>query len=222
MTSTSQATQFIPALRFRPLTRFFDAIASSTLPEHEMKERLVAQAELMPGDRVLDVGAGTATLALMLQQAQPAARVVGVDGDADVLAIARRKVGRAGTGVRLVEGMAHALPFPARSFDRVVSSLVLHHLSRNDKRRMLAEARRVLRPGGTLHILDWGKAQDPLMRVAYLSVQLLDGFSTTGDNVRGELVPLMEQAGFLGVTETYRRRTAFGTLSLYRAEAPAA
>jgi SAM-dependent methyltransferase len=158
----------------------------------------------------------------MLEQAQPEARVVGIDGDPEILGLARRKVAEAGRQVQFVEALADDLPFPTGSFDRVVSSLVFHHLDRATKGRALAEARRVLRPGATLHILDWGKAQDPLMRLAYLTVQLLDGFATTADNVRGDLVPLMEEAGFVQVRETERRRTAFGTLSLYRAEAPAA
>lgn len=219
MTSTQAPPGYVPALRFRPLTRFFDAVLAFTLPERETKEQLVAAAGLKPGDRVLDIGAGTATLGLMLEAAQPEARVVGIDGDPDVLALARGKVTTAGSRVSLVEGVARALPFPAGAFDRVVSSLVFHHLSRDDKRRALAEARRVLRPGGTLHILDWGKAQDPFMRLAYLSVQLLDGFATTADNVRGDLLPLMVEAGFSRAEETRRWRTAFGTLSLYRAEA---
>jgi ubiquinone/menaquinone biosynthesis C-methylase UbiE len=210
VTSTQAPPGYVPALRFRPLTRFFDAVLAFTLPERETKEQLVAAAGLKPGDRVLDIGAGTATLGLMLEAAQPEARVVGV---------ARGKVTTAGSRVSLVEGVARALPFPAGAFDRVVSSLVFHHLSRDDKRRALAEARRVLRPGGTLHILDWGKAQDPFMRLAYLSVQLLDGFATTADNVRGDLLPLMVEAGFSRAEETRRWRTAFGTLSLYRAEA---
>lgn len=222
MTSNQAPPGYVPALRFRPLTRFFDAVLAFTLPERETKERLVAATDLRPGDRVLDIGAGTATLGLMLEKAQPEARVVGIDGDPDVLALARRKVAAAGGRVQLIEGLSRALPFPSGSFDRVVSSLVFHHLTRDDKQRTLAEARRVLRPGGTLHILDWGKAQDPFMRLAFLSVQLLDGFKTTADNVRGDLVPLMGEAGFTAVEETGRRRTVFGTLSLYRAEAPVA
>ena len=55
------------------------------------------------------------------------------------------------------------------------------------------------------------------MRLAFLAVQILDGFETTSDSVRGLLPPLMREAGFEEVAETHRERTVFGTLSLYRA-----
>jgi SAM-dependent methyltransferase len=116
--------------------------------------------------------------------------------------------------------MAFALPFETGSFDRVVSSLVFHHLSTEQKQQTLAGIRRVLRPGGELHVADWGAAQNVLMRIAFLGVQLLDGFASTADNVAGRLVPLMREAGFLAVEQTHAEMTLFGTLALYRAVAP--
>ena len=73
-----------------------------------------------------------------------------------------------------------------------------------------------LRPGGEIHIADWGKAQNLLMRIAYLIVQLFDGFETTRDNVEGRIPELMEEAGFVSVEETHHQMTAFGTLSFFR------
>jgi len=99
----------------------------------------------------------------------------------------------------------------------VVSSLVLHHLLDRDKLRTLQLIRGWLRPDGELHIADWGKAQNFLMRVAFLGVQLLDGFPTTTENVRRGLVPVLKTADFSCVEETHREMTLFGTLSLYRA-----
>ena len=77
----------------------------------------------------------------------------------------------------------------------------------------------VLSREGGLHILDWGKAQDLLMRTLFVLVQLLDGFETTADSVRGRLVGLLREAGFTHVEETHRERSILGTLSLYRAAA---
>ena len=86
--------------------------------------------------------------------------------------------------------------------------------------RTFSSLRELLKPGGELHIADWGKAQNRLMRLAFLGVQLLDGFDSTADNVRGRLVPLLEEAGFSAVEETHHEMTVFGTLSLYRAINP--
>ena len=58
------------------------------------------------------------------------------------------------------------------------------------------------------------------MRAAFLAVQILDGFETTTDNVRGKLPSMMELAGFKDIAETHREMTMFGTLSLYRGVAP--
>lgn len=78
----------------------------------------------MPGQRVLDLDCGTATLTIMLKQARPEADVVGLDGDPEVLAIGREKIAKAGVEVRLDEGMAYSLAYPDQAFDRVVSSNV--------------------------------------------------------------------------------------------------
>lgn len=94
---------------------------------------------------------------------------------------------------------------------------MFHHLDRATKLAALREIRRVLTPGGQLHISDWGRAANPLMRAAFLPVQLLDGFATTADNVCGRLSALMTEAGLAEASETGRIGTPCGTLSLYRA-----
>ncbi len=211
---------YIPALRYESLTRFYDPVLRATLKEDRFKRMLVEQAALRPGHRVLDVGCGTATLTILLKQACVDAEVTGLDGDAKALALARTKIEAAGLDIALKQGLASEAPFPPASFDRIVSSLVFHHLTTEEKRRTLKRVRELLKSGGEVHIADWGKAQNPAMRVAFLAIQLLDGFSTTTDNVRGLLPTLMTDAGFRAVEETHREMTVFGTLSLYRGLAP--
>ena len=208
---------YVHALRFRSLTRFYDRVLRATLKEEKFKGLLVEQARVRPGHGVLDLGCGTGTLTILLKQAAPQATVVGLDGDPEALGLAREKAAREGVEIQFHEALAWDAPFETASFDRVVSSLVFHHLTTANKRRTLRKIREWLRPGGELHVADWGRAQDLLMRLAFLPVQLLDGFETTSDNVRGLLVPLIREAGFEEVAETHRERTVFGTLSLYRA-----
>ena len=130
---------YIPALGFDWLTRFYDPVLRATLREDKFKRLLVEQARLQRGQDVLDLGCGTATLTIMLKQSCPGARIIGLDGDPKVLAVAREKVAAAGADVELHEGMAFAPPFAPGSFDRVVSSLVLHHLTTENKRRTFAQ-----------------------------------------------------------------------------------
>ncbi len=208
---------YIPALRFHGLTRFFDSLLKSTLREELFKRDLIEQANLAGGQRILDLGCGTGTLAILATQAVPEISVVGLDADAKALSIARRKASDAEANVEFHEALAWDASFPPLTFDRVISTLFFHHLTPENKQRTLAHVYNLLKPGGELHVADWGLPHDPVMRLAFLSVQLLDGFETTADSVEGRLPEHMRQAGFVEVIETHRRRTLFGTLSMYRA-----
>ena len=137
--------------------------------------------------------------------------------DPQVLDIARRKAEQAGEGIVLQQGTATRLPFPDGSFDRVFASLMLHHLTREDKRRALGEAFRVLKPGGELHVVDFGKPHDPAMWLISLVMRWAE---EAHDNILGLLPVFMEEAGFLPVEETACFGTAFGTIRAYRAFRP--
>jgi ubiquinone/menaquinone biosynthesis C-methylase UbiE len=178
---------------------------------------LIEQAGLRPGMRVLDLACGTATLTIAAQQAQPDAEFSGLDGDPDILQRARAKALAANATIHFDHGLSTALPHADGSFDRVLCSLFFHHIDLDAKRRTLTEIRRVLKPAGELHVADWGRAQNPLMRAAFYGIQLLDGFATTSDNVNGLLPTLFADAGLREVAETRHYATMFGTLSLYRA-----
>lgn len=214
------ADRYIPALGHAWLTNLYDPVLRATMREATFKSRLIAQAELRPGHRVLDIGCGTATLTIAVKRSQPEAEVIGLDGDPEVLRLAAAKIAAAGVTVALDQSLSDRLPYADASFDRVLTSLLLHHLTAETKRRTLAEIRRVLRPGGQVHIADWGKAQDAVMRGAFFLIQLLDGFATTTDNVKGKIPEFLREAGLADVSETGRLRTVFGTLSLYRGERP--
>ncbi|PTU30379.1 class I SAM-dependent methyltransferase [Stenotrophobium rhamnosiphilum] len=214
---TTQNERYIPALGYHWLTSLYDPVVQLTTRESTFKPALIAQANLQAGERVLDLACGTATLTLLAKRAQPAAEVHGVDGDSNILKIAADKAQREGLTIQLQQGLANALPYADSHFDRAMSSLFFHHLTRETKRAAFAELHRVLKPNGELHVADWGQAHNSLMRVAFFGIQLLDGFVTTADNVRGLLPTLMLEAGFVDVCETERYSTVFGTMSLYRA-----
>lgn len=216
----SKQKNYIPALRYGWLTVMFDPLIRWTLPEHRFKSRLLEQAKIEEPHRVLDLGCGTALLALLIKKTYRGARVFGIDADPRILEIARAKINKVGLEIALVQGLAYELPYPPDFFDRVLSSLVFHHLSSENKRRVANELFRVLRPGGEVHIADWGEAQNPMMRTLFLAVQLLDGFKTTADNVKGKLMEPFQEEGFVGCRETSRQMTILGTLSFYQARKP--
>jgi len=206
------AQGYVPALGFDLLTPLYDPFLRFFMREQTLKQRLVEQAAIRPGDAVLDVGCGTGTLAILVKQRVPQARVVGLDGDPKVLAIAREKIARAGLDIQLVEGMAYLPPLPLASFDRILSTLVLHHLMRDEKRAALAGIRSLLRPGGELHVADFGPPEGLYARVVFSLIRYFDGAGRTLDNLEGRLPQLIAEAGFDEVHETSHVATPFGTL----------
>jgi len=201
--------KYVHALSFRFLDRFYDPLIRLFMREAEFKNRLIQIAQIEPGSRVLDLGCGTATLTLMIKQQHPSAEVYGIDGDGKIIEIARRKAARADIDVKLDEGMAFDLPYEDDFFDRVLSSLVIHHLSVEDKRRTLREVRRVLCSKGELHIVDFGR---PRSTYARLISKVLAHLEPVADNYQGLLTDLMEEAGFEDVQENGTFPTLFGTL----------
>lgn len=214
--------KFVPALGFHWLTPYYDAVVGTTTRERSFKHALIKQARFEPGQRVLDLASGTGTLAIWIKQYQPQANVIGVDGDPAILSLATHKAKKANVVVQFDRALSYRLPYPAAHFDRVVSSLFFHHLSWENKERTVQELFRVLKPGAELHVADWGRADNILMRVLFLFVQLLDGFKNTQDNVSGKLVTLFEQAGFVDVTQRQTFSTIYGTMALYSAIKPCA
>ena len=184
------------------------------MPESTIKRELVRQAGIKSDDKVLDLGCGTATLTILIKTIHPEATVIGIDGDSKILGIGRRKALKAKLDITLTQAMSFELPYPDGSFDRVLSSLMFHHLTRENKVRSLKEVYRVLRSGGKVHIADFGKPQNLLMRIASYPWRLFDGSNNTSDHLKGLLPTLMSDTGFVEVREAARYMTLFGTLSL--------
>lgn len=207
------AEGFVPAAGRAFLLPLYDRAIALTMREERFRSALVAGVAATGAQRVLELGAGTGALTLRL--ARVAREVTGLDPDPDALARARRKdpAGR----VTWVQGSATAPELPGGAFDAVVASLMLHHLGTEAKAQALREAHRVLRPGGTLHVADWGRPGDPAMRLAFLALRALDGFEPTRVHAQGRLPEVIAHAGFADVRRRDRLRTGFGVLELLSA-----
>lgn len=209
---------YVPALGFHRLTRFYDPLIAMSMREATLKSRLVEQAAIAPGHDVLDVGCGTGTLAMHAKSRHPNARIVGLDGDPEVLGIARRKIEAARLSIELHEGFADdGSAFPPASFDRILSSLLMHHLPADQKRLALKAIRSWLRPGGELHVLDFGPQDGPFLGMLARGVGWLDGVAGLRDNWDGRLPEMMRESGFDRANETGRAQTPFGSVSFYAA-----
>jgi ubiquinone/menaquinone biosynthesis C-methylase UbiE len=199
---------FLPL--YDPLTKLLGA--------DRARRKLFDQASVQPDHRILDIGCGTGTFAVAIKRWLPTVNVVGLDPDPKALARCRRKAMAAGVPIRFDQGFANALPYADASFDRVFSSLMFHHLPQNAKLATLCEVRRVLKPGGSLHLLDFVEpgrhSHNPLARWLHASERM-------EDNTQERILSWMGEAGLLEPRPVACDERLFGRIVYYRASAPA-
>lgn len=192
-----------PAMGSDRLLRLYDPL-TLLFGVRRLHRDLTDDAEITAGQDVLEIGCGTGNLTLQIARRHPDAHVTGLDPDPRALDIARAKARRAGLDVRWDEGTAADLPYPDASMDRVVSSLMFHHLDGDDRARTLAEVRRVLRPGGRLTLVDFVSHGHGVH--AWLNRHT----KRVPTNVDGAIADLMARAGLSDVT-TVPQHTRLGT-----------
>ena len=207
---------YVPAAGKHWRLPFYDLMAK-VMGADAARGPLVRQAEIGAGHRVLEIGCGTGSLLLAVKRAQPDAEVVGLDPDPAALAISRRKADRAGVSFQLDQGFADELPYPDASFDRVLSSFMFHHLSREVKEKTLREVRRVLKPGGRFHMADFG---GPGSRKSFVA-HLIHADRHLKDNAEDRVVTMMREAGLADARVVGRRPSHVGSVVYYQASAGA-
>ena len=209
--------KFIPALGYNLLTDFYDLAIKLTMPETKFRNKLIDELDPKNNENILEFGFGTGQNIVLAIQRNNLANFNGVDIDQKVKVIAEHKINKLGLKANLELYDGKVFPYENNSFDKVFSSLVFHQLDRETKLQCLKEIYRVLKPNGQLVIGDWGRARTILMRIAFYTVQILDGFETTNDNVNGLLPNFIKDAGFTDVEETSFLNTKIGTYSYYKA-----
>lgn len=219
MTSAGERrARHLPALRFDALAWAYEPIAMRLVRAAEWRAAVVDAVAPAPGERILDLGCGTGSLCVRLKARCPAATVIGVDPDAAMLDRARAQAEAAGVDPVFLAASATNLPHDPpldRPFDACLSTLMFHHLEPAGKRAALAEALRLLKPGGRLVIADWGPPRTAAGRLGFLVTQLFDGFATTRDHATEDFPAMLAAEGLNGPVETARWATPVGVLCLY-------
>jgi ubiquinone/menaquinone biosynthesis C-methylase UbiE len=207
---------YLPAAGHDALLPGYDLLAR-LLGFSKVYQTLIAQAEIADGDRVLEIGCGTGNLTTRVKHAHPAAEVVGSDPDPRALRLAQRKADRL-SGIRFERGYAQQLPYADGEFDRVLSSMMLHHLDDDAKPAAAGEIFRVLRPGGRLHLVDIGG--DMTSRDGVIARLIRRSHHAAGN--LGDAIPrLFRGAGFDCAEVATRRHRVVGRLTYYQATRPA-
>ncbi|MEU0499478.1 class I SAM-dependent methyltransferase [Nocardia sp. NPDC005998] len=206
---------YLPAAGRDALLPGYDLL-TRLLGMYKLHETLVAQAELAPGQRVLEIGCGTGNLTIRAKRAQPAAELIGSDPDPLALARAERKA-HGLSGIRFERAYAQELPYAEGEFDRVLSAMMLHHLETDIKTAALAEVLRVLRPGGSVHIVDVGGA---VTSDDGLVARLMLHNEHAADNLGDGIPQLLRSVGFDSAVVASQRHRRLGRVTFYRGIRP--
>src|ERR671926_135503 len=199
--------EFLPAAGRDVFLPLYDPIVSLMGFDFARRE-LLSFANIDPDHRVLDIGCGTGTLLVKLKRRYGAAQVVGLDPDPKALRRAHIKAARAAVSVQFDQGFANELPYKRESFDRVFSSFMFHHLDKPEREKMLKEVLRVLKPGGSLHFVDFiiDDASPGLFD------RLFRAHAEMKDNSDERIRDLMSHAGFRNPVKVKEGNMLFGLL----------
>ncbi len=210
---TSQR-RYLPAAGRDLFLPLYDPIVK-LLGGDQARKRLIEQAELQPDTRVLEIGCGTGTLLTLMKRLYPRVDIVGLDPDPKALARAKRKSLKAAIDIQLDQGFSDELPYPNASFDRVFSSFMFHHLPEEEKQKTLQEVRRVLKRGGSFHMVDFAgpdAGHGGLARWIHSRHQLKD-------NSEAKIKALAYEAGFPDLKTVGYATMLFWRIVYYRASA---
>jgi ubiquinone/menaquinone biosynthesis C-methylase UbiE len=171
---------------------FYDKFVQLLTLGKEKKARLetVELAHVRSGERVLEVGCGTGSLALAAAQRVGAAgEVCGIDPAPKMIELAQRKAAKKELKVDFRIGVIESLPYADHSFDIVLSSLMMHHLPDDLKSVGMAEIYRVLKPGGRLVIVELDSSRFSL-------INFIHGQRTSENRLALQLKHLMQAYKF--------------------------
>lgn len=146
--------------------------------------------------RILDLGCGYGKTTFSLKKRWPEAEVIGLDPALPCLRLARRLATERGLEIDWQQGIGESLPFEDASFDLVTITMVLHEVPPDQIRRILAEARRVLKPGGRIAMLENRMLDDPLRDILAAWHSMLIGEPWSVPYRALDIAAMLRESGF--------------------------
>lgn len=199
------------------------------------RRKAVKMLSQKPHDTILDVATGTGDLAMLLARMTDAGQITGIDLSQNMIGIGRQKIARAGLERRitLTAGDCLSLPFDEASFHAVTVAYGVRNFE--DLAAGYLEMFRVLRPGGSITVIELSTPSSPLVKPFYklytrhlipligrLVSKDVRAYSYLPESIAAvpqgnDMTAIMQQAGF---TDTRCRRLTFGTCSIYTGTKP--
>src|SRR6266566_1938597 len=197
----------------------YDFIFFVLVRDGSWEEGLLASLAPKPGDRILDFGPGSASTAISLAKRCPEATFVGMDPNPRStkkarLAVSRREL----RNVSFVEDpFQETLPFDASSFDKAICILGLHDRSPEEKARVVKAIARVVRRGGTFHLADFDKPENPSEGKILEYARRISGSAAAEPHINGRWVETLTDCGFAGVRRQLSRSIGIGRIAIVKA-----
>lgn len=177
---------------------FYDILVKAIFlgKEQQFREGVVDMAKIQPHEKVLEVGCGTGTFAIIAKQrSDSSVEIHATDAAPEMIQKAIQEAAKAKVDVDFQTGLAERIEFPDNSFDVVMNSFMVHHLPGELKSRAFAEIYRVLKPGGRIQIVDFEPPQKGFSKII-LRLVLGQGMMQIDNRT---VPPLLEKAGFQSV-----------------------
>jgi ubiquinone/menaquinone biosynthesis C-methylase UbiE len=195
------------------LTRAYDPLIAHWPAGVRMRQIVRAALDLTPGLRMLELGCGSGRLAVEIKRHFPQVSIQGVDANATILQVARRRAAQAGVEVEFTQGDITELPFDG-SYDRIYSTLVLHHLTMPAKQQALSAARELLDAAGKFVLADFSRPQGRLQALLARTTGIGDHLHTTPPHRDGRFEQAVREH-FNSVQSVARLPSLFGTIEVW-------